>query len=64
MGIFTLIFWIVFCGLIWYAVARWAPIPAGFKTLIYVILCVVVLFMCLAAFGIVIGPPPGMGRVR
>jgi hypothetical protein len=53
-----LIIWIVCIGLIAYAVNRYAPIPVGMKTLIYVICIVWAVLLTLHAFGISLGSVP------
>jgi len=51
----TLLVWIVIIGLIDYAVFRWTPIPAGFKTLIYVVSIIFCILLALNAFGFSLG---------
>lgn len=51
----VLLVWIVILGLIVGAVYRWAPIPNGFKLLVYIVCIVLALFLVLHFFGINLG---------
>ena len=66
MSIFTLIIIILLCGFVCYLVYNYASIPAGFKTLIYIVLMAVCILYVLSAFGLLSGlyaPVPSV-RVR
>jgi hypothetical protein len=52
MTILSLILWILVLGVIVYLVYRFAPIPAGFKTAVYVICMAIAVLITLRAFGI------------
>ncbi len=52
MSIIGLLVIILLLGLVCYAVYRFAPIPAGFKTLIYFILMAIAILVTLNAFGL------------
>jgi len=54
----TLIIWIVIIGLIVGAVYRWAPIPAGFKTLVYIVCVIWLVLLILQVFGVSLSMPP------
>lgn len=52
MTIIGLVIWILILGVIAYLVRAYAPIPEGFKKLIYVVLIVIAILITLQAFGL------------
>lgn len=54
----VLIVWILILGLIVGAVYRWAPIPQGFKVLVYIVCAILAISLVLNFFGINIGDLP------
>ncbi len=48
----ALIFWIVVLGLIVAAVYHYAPIPQGFKVLVYAVCIITAIWMVVNAFGV------------
>lgn len=53
-----LLIWIVIIGLIVFLVNRYAPIPQGFKTLIYVVCIIWAILLVLNTFGFTLGSVP------
>jgi hypothetical protein len=52
MTILSLVLWLLVLGVIVYLVYRYAPVPAGFKTLIYVVVMAIAVLIVLRAFGL------------
>jgi len=52
MSIIALLVWIAILGFVVFLTYKYLPIPAGFKTLIYVVSIVIALLITLHAFGL------------
>lgn len=52
MTILAVVVWIIILGFVAYIVRAYAPIPEGFKKLIYAVLIVIAVLIALQAFGL------------